>query len=155
MTNYVIRALKKRDLPKLLKLARAYWKFEKIQGFCPKRYQRLAAKILKNPSLGSIWIAMEGDRFIGYVVVVLLMSLEYGGMSAEIDELYVDGSKRSRGAGEALLKAAVKGLRQKGIVQMSLRVGKSNPEAIRFYKRIGFRTRTEFVVMDRKGTRGL
>ena len=104
--------------------------------------------------MGSVWIAMKGDRLIGYLVLVLLISLEYGGMVAEIDELYVDVSARGRGVGGALLKSAGKRLWQKGIAQMSLRVGKSNPSAVRFYQKLGFRKRTEYLVMDRKGTRG-
>ena len=106
MPKHVIRLLKNQDLPDLVKLARAYWSFEKITGFRPNRYQRIATRILKNASLGRIWIALEGDRLIGYLIVVFLMSLEYGGMAAEIDELYVDGSERGRGVGKALLRAA-------------------------------------------------
>ena len=154
MTHDVIRPLKSRDLPKLVQLARAYWQFERIQGFSNKRYRRIASKILRDPSMGSVWIAMKGDRLIGYLVLVLLISLEYGGMVAEIDELYVDVSARGRGVGGALLKSAGKRLWQKGIAQMSLRVGKSNPSAVRFYQKLGFRKRTEYLVMDRKGTRG-
>ena len=99
MTHDVIRPLKSRDLPKLVQLARAYWQFERIQGFSNQRYRRIASKILRDPSMGSVWIAMKGDRLIGYLVLVLLMSLEYGGMVAEIDELYVDVSARGRGVG--------------------------------------------------------
>jgi ribosomal protein S18 acetylase RimI-like enzyme len=108
---------------------------------------------LKNPSLGRIWIAVERNRLIGYLVVVFLMSLEYGGIAAEIDELYVESSERGRGVGEALLKAAGKTLLQKGVGQVSLRVGKSNSQGIRFYKNLGFRKRNEFLVMDRKKRR--
>ena len=154
MANYAIRPLKYRDLPKLLKLAHAYWKFENIQGFSPKQYQRLAVKILKNPSLGRIWIAVERNRLIGYLVVVFLMSLEYGGTAGEIDELYVESSERGRGVGGALLKAAGKTLLRKGVGQVSLRVGKSNSQGIRFYKNLGFRKRNEFLVMDRKKKKG-
>jgi len=154
MKNYVIRPLKSRDLPNLRKLARAYWQFETIPGFGNARYQRIAAKISRTPSMGSIWVAVEGDRLIGYLVVVLLMSLEYGGIAAEIDELYVDVSARGRGVGGALLKAARQRLWQKGITQMSLRVGKSNPSAVRFYRRLGFRKRSEYLVMDYQRTRG-
>ena len=152
MSNYVIRPLKSGDLPKLLKLAHAYWKFEKINGFRSKGYRGLAVKILKNPSLGRIWVAVEGDRLIGYLVVVFLISLEYRGMAAEIDELYVDRLDRGRGVGESLLGVARKKLSLQGLGQMSLRVGKSNRSAIRFYKKMGFRKRNEFLVMDRNGT---
>lgn len=96
-------------------------------------------------------MAEEGDRLIGYLVVVFLMSLEYGGISAEIDELYVDRPERGRGVGKALLKAAGKFLSQQNIVQISLRVGKSNQAAMRFYQNLGFRKRNEYLVMDRKG----
>jgi len=138
-------------MTKFLPLARAYWKFEKIRGFQPKKHQKLITKILKKRCLGEVWVAEEGDRLIGYLVVVFLMSLEYGGISAEIDELYVDRPERGRGVGKALLKAAGKFLSQQEIVQISLRVGKSNHNAIRFYKKLGFRKRNEYLVMDRKG----
>lgn len=154
MPKHVIRLLKNQDLPDLVKLARAYWSFEKITGFRPNRYQRIATRILKNASLGRIWIALEGDRLIGYLIVVFLMSLEYGGMAAEIDELYVDGSERGGGVGKALLRAAGRELLQKGVVQVSLRVGKSNSKGIRFYKNLGFRQRNKCLVMDRKTRAG-
>jgi len=150
MPKCVIRPLKSRDLPKLIKLARAYWKFEKISGFQPKDYRRLAVKILKNPSLGRIWVAVEGDRLIGYLVLVFLMSLEYGGIAVEIDELYVDRLYRGRGVGESLLQAADMRLSTQGVASISLRVGKSNRAGIRFYEKLGFRRRNEFLVMDRK-----
>ena len=138
-------------MTKFLPLARAYWKFEKIRGFQPKKHQKLITKILQKPCLGEVWVAEEGDRLMGYLVVVFLMSLEYGGISAEIDELYVDRPERGRGVGKALLKAAGKFLSQQEIVQISLRVGKSNQAAMRFYQNLGFRKRNEYSVMDRKG----
>ena len=87
---------------------------------------------------------------LGYLVVVFLMSLEYRGIAAEIDELYVDRMERGRGVGESLLQAAGKKLKQQGIASISLRVGKSNRAGIRFYEKLGFRRRNEFLVMDRK-----
>jgi ribosomal protein S18 acetylase RimI-like enzyme len=110
----------------------------------------LAVKILKNPSLGRIWVAMEGDRLLGYLVVVFLMSLEYGGIAAEIDELYVDRMERGREVGERLLQAAGRQLRHQGVATISLRVGKSNRGGIRFYEKMGFCKRNEFLVMDHK-----
>ena len=150
MPKCVIRPLKSRDLPNLLTLAHAYWGFEKIRGFRTKDYRKLAVKILKNPSLGRIWVAVKGDRLLGYLVVVFLMSLEYGGIAAEIDELCVDRMERGRGVGESLLQAAGKRLRHQGVATISLRVGKSNRVGIRFYEKLGFRRRNEFLVMDRK-----
>lgn len=148
--KYRIRKIRNSDVPELVRLARAYWSFEKIPGFSPKRYQHLIWKILKNPSLGRIWVATQENRVIGYLVVVFLMSLEYGGLSSEIDELYVDRLARGRAAGKSLLKAAGKSLSKMGVAQVSLRVGKANRRAIRFYKNQGFRSLNGFFVMDRK-----
>ncbi len=139
-----------KDLPKIFKLAQAYWKFEKLPGFSPNAYKKLVTKILKTPALGKIWVAVERDQLIGYLVVVFLMSLEYGGISSEVDELYVESSKRGRGVGEALLTAAWQKMYEKRVVRISLRVGKSNKKGIRFYRKIGFLERNEFLVMDRK-----
>jgi len=151
MPNYKIRPLLRRDLPQLIELARVYWRFEKIPGFHPKLYRKLVTKIQKNPSQGRIWVAIEGDRLIGYLIVVYLMSLEYGGNSAEIDELYVKTLERGRGVGKSLLKTFGKRIRREKVVQISLRVGKLNREGIRFYKKFGFRERKESLIMDQKG----
>jgi len=151
MPKFKVRPCKHRDVAKFSPLARAYWKFERIRGFRPKKHERLITKILKNPYLGRVWVAEEGNRPIGYLVVAFLMSLEYGGISCEIDELYVDRPERGRGVGKALLQAAEKSLSRQRMTQISLRVGKSNRAAIRFYQNLGFRKRKEYLVMDRKG----
>ena len=150
MKIFKIRPCRPRDLAKITLLARAYWKFEGVPGFQPAKYRKLLSKILRNPSLGKVWVAAEGDRLIGYLVAAFLVSLEYGGISSEIDELYVDRQKRGRGVGLALLKTAFRGRGSRGSPAISLRVGKSNGAGIRFYRRLGFRPRTGFLVMDRK-----
>lgn len=151
MPNYKIRPLLRRDLQKLIELARAYWRFEKIPGFQPKLYRKLVTKIQKNPSQGRIWVAIQGDRVIGYLIAVYLISFEYGGISAEIDEFYVKDPERGRGVGESLLKTFRGKMRRQKVVQISLRVGKLNHEGIRFYKKFGFRERKGFLIMDQKG----
>ena len=151
MPNYKIRPLLRRDLPQLIELARVYWRFENIPGFHPKLYRKLVTKIQKNPSQGRIWVAIEGDRLIGYLIVVYLISLEYGGISAEIDELYVKTLERGRGVGKSLLKTFRERMRRQKVVQISLRVGKLNLRGIRFYKKFGFRERKGFLIMDQKG----
>ena len=151
MPNYKIRPLLRKDLPKLIELARAYWRFEKIPGFHPKLYRNLVTKIQKNPSQGRIWVAIEGDRPIGYLIAVYLMSFEYGGISTEIDEFYVKDSERGRGVGKSLLKTFRERMRRQKVVQISLRIGKLNPRGIHFYKKLGFRERKGFLIMDQKG----
>jgi len=150
MKIFTIRPCQPRDLAKIPLLARAYWKFERVPGFQPAKYQKLLSKILRNPSLGKVWVAAEGEQLIGYLVVVFIVSLEYGGISSEIDEFYVDRKKRGRGVGLALLSAAFRTQGSRGTTAISLRVGKSNVAGIRFYRGLGFRPRTEFLVMDRK-----
>ena len=147
---FEIRPCKLRDLAGISLLAQAYWKFEGVSGFQAAKYKKLLSKILRNPSLGKVWVAAEGNRLIGYLVMVFLISLEYGGISSEIDELYVDRRNRGRGVGLALLKAAISRQGCRGATAISLRVGKSNAAGIRFYRRLGFRRRAGFLVMDRK-----
>jgi len=136
MPNYKIRPLLRKDLPKLIELARAYWRFEKIPGFHPKLYRNLVTKIQKNPSQGRIWVAIEGDRPIGYLIAVYLMSFEYGGISTEIDEFYVKDSERGRGVGKSLLKTFRERMRRQKVVQISLRVGKIQPRRNTFLQKV-------------------
>jgi diamine N-acetyltransferase len=52
------------------------------------------AKILKNDSLGRVWLIQHGGEAIGYIVLTFGYSLEYQGRDAFIDEFYIQASHR-------------------------------------------------------------
>jgi len=57
------------------------------------------AGLLRDDSLGCIWLIQDGDAAVGYVVLTLGYSLELFGRDAFIDEFYLRETYRGRGWG--------------------------------------------------------
>ncbi len=133
----------------VLPLIEAYWQFEKIDHFEPNRVATLLQHLLDHPEHGSLWLAANEDRCLGYLLLTYQFSLEYGGMGAEIDEFFVMPSARSFGVGKALLQAAEKHLRDHYFVKFQLQIANENAAARAFYRQQGFTERTHFQLMDK------
>lgn len=63
--------------------------------------------------------------------------------------LAVAGTERRRGIGSALVAAATEALRQQGLTYIHLLVETDNPEAVGFWRRVGFDRRDDLVVLSR------
>lgn len=87
---------------------------------------------------------------IGYIVVTFGWSLEFGGLDAIIDELYVRPGVRGRGIASEALIALPRALSAGGLRAMHLEVDRSNPAAIKLYKRAGFVARDTYMFMSKR-----
>ena len=84
-----IRRARPGDIPQLLALIRRYWDFEGIEGFAALRIELVLKELLEGPvARGSIWVAEARGALAGYLIVVLVMSVEHQGLMGEIDELF-------------------------------------------------------------------
>lgn len=96
------------------------------------------ADILANERLGYVWIIQDGSDDAGHLVVTFRYAMEYGGILACLDDLYVRPASRNKGLGVA----AVTGLKEfcvlKGIKAMTVEVGHDNRPAQTVYRRAGF-----------------
>jgi GNAT superfamily N-acetyltransferase len=148
----VIRRARRDDLPALLALVAGYWKFEGLAGFDPERLGEQLALLLDAPGRGAVWIADDdrvGASTFGYLIVVYVFSLEHGGLTAEVDELFVQAAQRGRGAGSRLLAAAEAQCRRDGCTNLSLQLGSRNEAARAFYRRHGFVPRGGYELMEK------
>jgi GNAT superfamily N-acetyltransferase len=136
--SVVVRRAEAADADGLTSLVRAYWEFEAIAGFDAPRIAALLANLLTRPELGQCWVAEEGSELVGYLLAVYMFSLEHGGIMAEIDEFFVTPEKRSLKIGTALLDAATAVMKQRGITQLQLQLGRGNARGQRFYEQQGF-----------------
>jgi GNAT superfamily N-acetyltransferase len=137
------------DVAALTDLVRQYWEFESLAGFDQLAIGNTLEAFLALPEHGSCWLAETSDGIVGYLLAVLLFSLEYGGMMAEIDELFVLPAHRSDGTGSALLHQAERELRSAGVVHLQLQLGIDNQRGRRFYARHGFRLRQGYELLDK------
>ena len=137
------------DAAALTGLVERYWEFEGIQGFEAHRVERLLQALLRDPTVGLGWVAWLDDQPVGYLLAVLVFSLEHGGRMAEIDEFFVLGPARAAGVGRRLLAAAEAALTAIGCVRVQLQLGTHNIAAREFYRRHGYLERDGYELLDK------
>ena len=138
------------DIPRLLTLIRQYWDVEGIGGFKALRIELVLKQLLEGPAApGAIWVAESEGTLLGYLIVVLVLSLEHQGLMGEIDEFFVQPQARSRGTGARLLAAAEAALRQRGCLRMQLQLRRENQRARGFYQRHGYSSRAGYELLDK------
>jgi ribosomal protein S18 acetylase RimI-like enzyme len=143
-----IRAAQPCDIPALLALVRRYWEFEGIAGFEALRIERVLQQLL-DPARGAIWVAADNAGLRGYLIVVLLLSVEHQGLMGEIDELFVVSEARGQGLGGQLLRQAQAALSARGCTRLQLQLAQHNAAARAFYEHHGYAARAGFGLMDR------
>lgn len=96
------------------------------------------AAILADRRLGYVWLIQDGARSVGYLVMTLVFSIEYGGLNAFVDDLYVQAPYRNRGLAKKALAEMRRFCVLRGIRAMSVEVGRENLQAQGVYRRTGF-----------------
>lgn len=87
---------------------------------------------------------------IGYIVITFGWSVEFGGLDAIIDELYIRPGVRGRGIASEALIALPRALAGAGLRAIHLEVDKTNEKALKLYRRAGFSVRDNYLFMSRR-----
>ncbi len=133
-----IRAATPADIPALCTLMRQYYAHDQLE-FIESR-ARNALHTLLREARGAAWLLSADDADIGYAVIVWSYSLEYGGLEAVLDELYLAPEARGSGLGRELMKHVTQAARAAAAVVLRLETGRDNESARAFYTRLGFET---------------
>jgi GNAT superfamily N-acetyltransferase len=104
-----------------------------------------AQNLLRDPSLGRIWMICLGKDAVGYIVLSFDYSLEYGGKCGWVDEVFVRKEHRGRGIGSQALQFFADRARELGARTVHLGVRRGNP-AINMYRRAGFEEHDAYVM---------
>ncbi len=94
--------------------------------------------IFVDPSRGAILLLRDGEVAVGLAYVGFFWSLEHGGQSAWLDELYVVPERRAGGLGQRLLDEVIAFARANGCQAIDLEVEASHARAENLYARAGF-----------------
>lgn len=137
------------DVARLGSLVERYWEYESIGGFDRHRIEALLTRLLSEPQRGTCWVAEADGRLCGYLLAVIVFSLEHGGLMAEIDEVFVSEEMRAAGLGSLLLRRAERDLGERGMARLQLQLGVGNSAARRFYMRHGFGRRAGYELLDK------
>lgn len=95
--------------------------------------------LFKNEVLATPYFIKQGVEKIGYVILTRYHSVEKGGLTIYIDELYVEERFRRRGAGKTILDEVVKIAKSEKAKAIWANTERNNPGAQQFFKNAGFR----------------
>jgi ribosomal protein S18 acetylase RimI-like enzyme len=104
--------------------------------------------VVDEPRYGFMLVANGLDgQTVGVAYASCLLSLEHGGISGWLEELYVLPQWRNLGIGSQLIRAAISHARELGWRAIDLEVESSHQRAISLYARHQFRplSRTRYV----------
>ncbi|MCB1363339.1 MAG: GNAT family N-acetyltransferase [Rhodobacteraceae bacterium] len=108
------------------------------------------APLLEGVAHGVFYLVGPALAPIGYVVVTFGWSVEFGGMDAIVDEIYVRPAVRGRGIASDVLAALPRALAGAGVKALHLEVERGDAAARRLYARAGFAARSEYMLMSRR-----
>ena len=95
-------------------------------------------QVAAGEALARAWILRRGAEPVGYLILTLGYSVEYGGRDGFIDDLYLAPELRGRGVGRRLLAFALEQAAALGINTLHLEVETGNASALRIYRTAGF-----------------
>jgi GNAT superfamily N-acetyltransferase len=104
-------------------------------------HQRAAeafATLLADDRLGYVWFIQSGGKDVGYVVLTLGYSMEYGGPNAFVDDLFIRSPFRRAGLATAALTEVQAFCAKRGVRAIHVETGEDNAAAQAVYQRIGF-----------------
>ena len=96
---------------------------------------------------GFILVAQQAGQVVAAAYVSTIMSVEHGGESVWLEEIYVLPEFREQGVGSALVHAALDHARAAGYRAIDLEVDATHERAANLYERLGFvrMSRTRYV----------
>ena len=145
-----IRRAKETDVPDLLTMVERYRAFEGLSGFDRERVGTQLRRLLADDRLGCGWIVRVDGLPAAYLLAVYVFSLEHLGLTAEIDEFYVESHHRAQGLGAELLRRAEEEFIAACCTNVSLQIARANVEARAFYEARGYAARERYEILDKK-----
>jgi len=142
------RVAERADIETLLEFMREYYEFDHLP-FDSQVARAALAGFLEDASLGRVWLICYDGEAIGYLVLTLGYSLEYGGRDAFIDEVYICTSHRGRGIGQSALAFAEGVCRSLGVRALHLEVERTNTTAHGVYHKAGFVDHDRYLMTKR------
>ena len=112
---------------------------EKFQIPLPKEYYAAFENINNDANQELIVVENEDLKIIGTFQLSFIQYLTYcGGIRAQIEGVRVHNDFRRIGLGEKIFKWAIERAKQKDAHVLQLTTDKKRPDAIQFYKKLGF-----------------
>lgn len=143
-----LRLARPEDLDRLMGLVAAFHSEAGIDQ--DHEYRRAAlAPLLEGIPHGCIYLIGPGRAPLGYIILTFGWSVEFGGMDAFVDEIYIRPAVRGRGIATEVLHDLPKALSDAGLTALHLEVDRTNESAQKLYLRTGFKPRERYMLMSK------
>jgi GNAT superfamily N-acetyltransferase len=126
-----------RDLDTLITFRRELCERDPVP-FDDVRARAAVVGLLRDPTLGRLWLIVDADQPIGYVALCFGYSLEYCGREAVVDELFIAASHRGRGVGRRAMAYVEAEARALSVNALHLVVERRNTAARELYRQVGY-----------------
>lgn len=93
---------------------------------------------LERPELGFVWMAYDDEGIAGICVICYAISTSLGTLVAKLDDVSVKADRRGQGVGTSMIQQLKDELRKQSVMRIDVAVHHDNPEAKRFYQKLGF-----------------
>lgn len=136
------------DAPRLLALIAKFHEECRIERTDAQREGALMP-LLEGSPLGAAWLFGPAKAPTGYTIITFGWSMEFGGMDAFVDELFIRPSVRKRGIASEVLMAISSSLSDVGVKALHLEVDREDAATQRLYSRAHFKLRDRYALMTR------
>ena len=101
--------------------------------------RRALDDLIEHSSLGNVWLMRDGGRTAGYIVLTVCFSMEYGGLSGYVDDLFVRQKFRRQGLGRLAMEALLAECHQREVKAIHVEVDLNNQRAKNLHRKVSFR----------------
>jgi len=144
-----VRKATAEDIPALIGLMREFYaeaNFKLDDQWATEAFMSL----LSNDSYGCAWIVSTADIAMGHAVLTVRFTMEHGGMSGYVDDLFVRKEFRKHGAGFSLLQELERECSIRNCKSLIVEVGKDNDAGLRTYQKLGMHQIDDGRILYRK-----
>ena len=131
------RKASERDLEILVGFVAEYYALDG-HTFEEGRVRAALETLIRDESLGRLWVIGDGAMPVGYAVLTFGFSLEYGGRDAFVDEVFIQEPYRGKGWGRRAMEFAEEAARNLGVRALHLEVTRANARARTLYESLGY-----------------
>jgi GNAT superfamily N-acetyltransferase len=143
--NPAVRRPRAADFQSLLGLIREYYRYDGLH-FDANSIAPALRKLLRDESLGRVWMIHQDGDAVGYVILTFNYDLEFGGLQGIVTDLFLRKKYRGRGLGKQALDCVEEYCRRRGVSAIELQVEQDNKAAHAFYRNLGFKVLTRIVM---------
>ncbi len=143
----MIRKAVKQDVPFIVKLLANDELGKQREDYrqpLPQTYYTAFGRVHQDSNQELMVLVSESDVVIGTLQLSLIPYLTYqGGIRAQIEAVRIHSDYRGQGLGEKLFTWAINRAKERGAHLVQLTTDKQRPEAVSFYKKLGFQATHE------------